>query len=131
MTKSTEATGFDVQQESLLKKRKRDDLVKKRKADVRARRRMAQVRQKKLDEKLKIAGGVKVIMPEVFVSNYMKQQRNYAKYKQMKARQTPRHQTSQVTDKQELTLPREQRVAPNSLLLVVRIKESRTTTPQA
>ena len=29
--------GFDVQQESLLKKRKRDDLDKKRKADNRAR----------------------------------------------------------------------------------------------
>lgn len=38
---------------------------------------MAQVRQKKADEKLAVAGGQKVNMPEVYVSNYMKQQRNF------------------------------------------------------
>lgn len=125
--------GFDIQKEALLKKRKRDDLSKKKSADNRARQKMAQVRQKKLDEKLALAGGVKVIMPEVFISNYNKQQRNYVKYKRFKAAEAPRHvpAAAQVEDKQVLMLPREQRVAANSLLLVVRIKESRTTTPQA
>jgi len=33
---------------------------------------MAQVRQKKLDDKIAIAGGAKVLMPEVYISNYMK-----------------------------------------------------------
>ena len=45
---------------------------------------MAQGRQKKLNEKQQKAGGIKVLMPEVFVSNYMKQQRNYVKYKRFK-----------------------------------------------
>ena len=48
-------------------------MVKKKQLNNRARQKMAQVRQKKLDEKLRIAGGQKVLMPEVFVSNYMKQ----------------------------------------------------------
>jgi len=77
--------GLDVQQEHLLKKRKRDDMEKKRKLNNRAMQKMAQVRQKKADEKLKIAGGQKVLVPEVYVSNYMKQQRNYVKYKRFKA----------------------------------------------
>ena len=51
---------------------------------------MAQGRQKKLDEKLAKAGGVKVLMPEVFVSNYNKQQRNFVKYKRFKASQEGR-----------------------------------------
>ena len=62
-----------VQQEALLKKRKRDDALKKQKDNNRARQKMAQVRQKKADEKLAIAGGKKVLLPEVYVSNYMKQ----------------------------------------------------------
>ena len=48
-------------------------LEKKKRLDVRAKQKMAQGRQKKLDEKLAKAGGVKVLMPEVFVSNYNKQ----------------------------------------------------------
>ena len=62
---------------------------------------MAQGRQKKLDEKLAKAGGVKVLMPEVFVSNYNKQQRNFVKYKRFKASQEGRQNTkvAQLEDK--------------------------------
>lgn len=74
-------------------------------------------------------------MPEVFVSNYMKQQRNFVKYKRFKAGQEPRYDSTNaaasVEDKQVLVLPKEQRVPVNSLLLLVRIKESRNATPQA
>ena len=38
---------------------------------------------------------------------------------------------AKVEDKQELVLPETQRVPLNSLLLIVRIKESRGATPQA
>ena len=95
---------------------------------------MAQVRQKKADEKLAIAGGTKVTMPEVYVSNYMKQQRNYVQYKRFKTSHDPRNQGASATfieDKQVMVLPIEQRVPVNSLVLVVRIKESRNATPQA
>ena len=66
------------------------------------------MRQKKLDEKLAIAGGTKVLMPEVYVSNYMKQQRNYVKYKRFKASQEPRNLKSDLKseDKQEIVLPK-------------------------
>jgi hypothetical protein len=47
-------------------------LIKKKKVDTRAKQKMSQVRQKKADEKVKIAGGVKIILPEVFASNRMK-----------------------------------------------------------
>jgi hypothetical protein len=36
-------------------------------------------RKRKIEEKEKT--GKKILMPEVFVSNYMKQQRNYVNYK--------------------------------------------------
>ena len=123
--------GLDVQQEHLLKKRKRDDMLKKKKINNRAQQKMAQVRQRKADDKLKIAGGMKVLVPEVYVSNYMKQQRNYVQYKRAKASQSPRHAgaAAEVEDKQTLVLPKEQHVPLNSLVLVVRIKESRNATP--
>lgn len=63
---------MDVQQESLLKKRKRDDLDKQRRLDAKAKQKMAQGRQKKLQEKQNQAGGKAILMPDVFVSNYMK-----------------------------------------------------------
>ena len=83
---------------------------------------------------MKIAGGQKVLMPEVYVSNYMKQQRNYVKYKRFKASQEPRYlgaAAALTDDKQDFHLPKDQKVVPNSLVLVVRIKESRNATPQA
>ena len=99
---------------------------------------MAQVRQKKADEKIKIAGGQKVLVPEVYVSNYMKQQRNYVKYKRFKASQEPKYLSkgaaeskASLSDNQALLLPKDQQVPTNSLLLVLRMKESRNATPQA
>ena len=135
MTKKTEEPqktkeGFDLQQEALLKKRKQDDISKKRRFDARAKQKMAQVRQKKIDDKLKIAGGQKTILPEVFVSNYMKQQRNYVKYRRNKNAGNPRG-ASELSEDKQIMLPKDQRVPQDCLLLVVRIKESRATTPQA
>ena len=68
-------------------------------------------------------------MPEIFVSNYMTQQRNYVKYRRNKAGQAPKYVSAAAEDKQEMMLPKEQRVQNNSLVLVVRIKESRASTP--
>lgn len=67
-----------------MRKRKRDDADKKKRLDARAKQKMAQGRAKKVDDKVKAAGGVKVLLPEVFASNYMKQQRNYVHYKRHK-----------------------------------------------
>ena len=47
--------------------------------EMRARSRMERGRKRKMEDKEK--AGVKILMPEVFVSGYMKQQRNYVKYK--------------------------------------------------
>ena len=69
-------------QESLLKKRKRDDVDHRRRVDARAKQKMNQVRDKKVAEKL--ASGKGILMPEVFVSNHMKQQRNFVHYKRNK-----------------------------------------------
>ena len=71
-------------------------------------------------------------MPEVFASNYMKQQRNYVQYKRFKSSQEPRYAgpaAAAVADKQDFHLPKGQRVPTDSLVLVVRIKESRNATP--
>jgi hypothetical protein len=72
-------------------------------------------------------------MPDVFVSNYMKQQRNFVHYKRFKKSHSPEHLPAQIaakiTDKQEIALPKSQRVAVNSLLMVLRVKESRNSTP--
>ena len=46
---------------------------------MRARMRMDRGRKRKMEEKEKT--GKKILMPEVFISNYMKQQRNFDHYK--------------------------------------------------
>ena len=89
---------------------------------------MSQVRNKKRDEKKKQAGGDAVLMPEVFVSNFNKQQKNFVKYKRQK---TSHKDHAQVVDKQQLSVAKDQRVQIDSLVLVLRIKESRNATPQA
>ena len=48
---------------------------KRKRLDVRAKQRMDRGRKRKMEEKEKT--GKKILMPEVFVSNNMKQQRNY------------------------------------------------------
>ena len=90
-----------MQQEALLRKRRRDDVDKKKRLNAKAAQKMQQTRQKKADEKLKVAGGVKVLLPEVFCSNFMKQQGNYVHYK--------RHKQAfgdKVGDMQTYTLPK-------------------------
>ena len=73
----------------MLKKRKRDDVEKQRRLDAKAKQKMMQGRQKKLQEKQKMAGGSSILMPDVFVSNYMKQQRNFVHYKRFKKSLSP------------------------------------------
>jgi len=94
--------------------------------DTRAKQKMSQVRQKKADDKVKLAGGTKVLLPEVFASNYMKQQRNFVHYKRNKRTMSGAAENSDV---QTYSLAKDQRVPLNVLLLVVRIKESRNTSP--
>lgn len=65
-------------------------------------------------------------MPEVFVSNYMKQQRNFVKYRRQK-----KECAAEVGDKQATSLPKSQRLPLNSLALAVRVKPSRSSAPQA
>ena len=62
-----------------MKKRKRDDENQRKRLDVRAKQRMERGRKRKMEEKEKT--GKKILMPEVFISNYNKQQRNFVKYK--------------------------------------------------
>lgn len=69
-TKARVKLVYRVTQEALLKKRKRDDENQRKRLDVRAKQRMDRGRKRKMEEKEK-AGG-KILMPEVFISNYMK-----------------------------------------------------------
>lgn len=92
-------SGLDIQQVALLKKRKRDDFDKKKRLDAKAKQKMAQGRQKKLLEKQNRAGGSTVLMPDVFVSNYMKQQRNFVHYKRFKKSHSPINMTPEVLAK--------------------------------
>ncbi len=62
-----------------MKKRKRDDENQRKRLDVRARQKMDRGRKKKQEDKE--ITGKKILMPEVFISNYNKQQRNFVKYK--------------------------------------------------
>jgi len=78
------------------------------------------------------AGG-NVLMPEVFVSNQMKQQRNYVHYKRNKSKIAL---AEKATSKKgfgfyEAATKPDRRVKENSLLLVARIKGYNTTTPQS
>jgi len=67
-------------------------------------------------------------MPEVFVSNYMKQQRNFVKYRRQK---NLINGEEDGEAKQSLALPKSQHVPVNTLILAARIKQSTSTTPQA
>ena len=68
-----------MSEEALLRKRKRDDENQRRRLDLKTKEKMMRGKQKKRDDKDK--GNTKILMPEVFISNYQKQQRNYVKYK--------------------------------------------------
>mmetsp|Transcript_78614 Transcript_78614/g.108838 ORF Transcript_78614/g.108838 Transcript_78614/m.108838 type:complete len:226 (-) Transcript_78614:262-939(-) len=116
---------LDVTQEAILRKRRRDDVDKNKRIDIKAKALMQLGRKKKMAEKE--AAGKNVLMPDVFVSNYMKQQRNYVHYKRHKGNQS---RMAHVEDVQKAVLPKEQRVPKNKILMVVRIKESRNTSMQ-
>ena len=81
-------------------------------------------RKRKMEEKEK-AGG-KILMPEVFVSNNMKQQRNFVKYKREKSkitRSTPKDAAGAVDISKPLNLAPFEQIKPNTLILAIRIKE--------
>jgi hypothetical protein len=78
--------------------------------------------------------GKNVLMPEVFVSNHMKQQRNYVHYKRNKNKITigEKAATRFNSNIMNAILEPSQQVAENGLLLIVRIKgKNMGTTPQA
>lgn len=81
---------------------------------MRAKSRMDRGRKKKMEDKEKT--GAKILMPEVFVSNYMKQQRNFVKYRREKKKVT------QAEGKPGKLAPSET-IKPNTLILAVRVKE--------
>eukprot|EP00347_Sterkiella_histriomuscorum_P007373 403349189 len=114
---------LDVSQEALLKKRKRDDENQRKRLHIRAQQRMEVGRKKKMEDKE--TTGKKILMPEVFISNYMKQQRNYQKYKREKGK------TSKIVDGKLSSLNPNERMKANTLILAVRVKQSDNTTPQA
>lgn len=108
-----------------MRKRRKDDFEQKKRLDQKAKSKLASGRAKKLSEKEKRAGGTLIKMPEVFVSNQMKQQRNFVHYKRHKRVQ------NMGSDVQRISLPADQRIPVDVLLCVVRIRESRNTSPQA
>lgn len=89
-------------------------------------------RKRKMEEKEKT--GAKILMPEVFVSNYMKQQRNFVKYRREKSklsRSAPKEVGAAVEAAKPLNLAPFEQIKPNSLVLAIRIKESNNVAPQA
>lgn len=113
---------LNTYQESLLRKRRKDDADHRRRVDARAKQKMNQVREKKQAEKE--FTGKNILMPEVFVSNHMKQQRNYVHYKRNKSliSRGEKAATKFGNDAVLTIQAPSQQVTPNSLLLVIRIK---------
>jgi hypothetical protein len=75
-------------------------------------------RKRKMEEKEKT--GKKILMPEVFISNYMKQQRNFVKYKREKgklSRSAPKEEPT------KLSLAPHEQIRPNTLVLAIRVKQ--------
>jgi large subunit ribosomal protein L7e len=118
---------FRVTQEALLKKRKRDDENQRKRLDVRAKARMDRGRKRKMEEKEKT--GKKILMPEVFISNYNKQQRNYVNYKRQKTRLSK--SAPKQTEQGVFNVAPFETITPYTLILAVRVKESNNVTPQA
>ena len=113
-----------------MRRRKRADEEKKKRLDRKAKLKLQQGRQKKQSEALKRSGGVSVLMPEVFASCNMKQQRNYVHYKRNKNK-LARAAGLPVTQVQSFALAPEQRVPVDVLLCCLRVREARNATPQA
>lgn len=91
---------------------------------MRAKQRMERGRKKKMEDKEKT--GKKILMPEIFISNYMKQQRNFLKYKREVRKLNNGVQKSKINkaggDINKVLAPKEQ-IKPNVLILAVRVKE--------
>lgn len=127
--------GLNEYKEALLKKRKKDDYESKRRFNARAQQKMAQARQKKQD--IRLAQGAGTILPEVFVSNRMKQQRNFVHYKRqkMKIGQSEKLQKEFKGDKMLFKQANESEtdvVKEDALVLAIRIKgRNEGTTPQS
>ena len=123
---------LNTYQESLLKKRRRDDVDRQQRIDIRAKAKLAAGRKKKEDEK--VITGKNILMPEVFVSNHMKQQRNYVHYKRNKNKMERGEKAAKMFNSEAIDVisrPTHQ-VKHNSLVLVIRIKGlNQGTTPQA
>lgn len=83
-------------------------------------------RKRKMEEKEKT--GKKILMPEVFVSNYMKQQRNFVKYKREKSK-ISKSAPKDGAASQVMNLAPFDQIKPNTLILAVRVKESANVTP--
>lgn len=139
MPKKIEAGGKELTEyeESLLRKRRRDDTEQRRRIDAKAKAKLAQGRKKKEAEESKKAGGHKVTRAEVFVSNQMKQQRGFVHYKRNKSAITRAKQLQErFGDASAVNRQATQgdgTVKQDSLLLAVRIKGNTegACTPQA
>jgi len=81
----------------------------------------------------KEAAGGNILMPEIFVSNQMKQQRNYVHYTRNKAKIAKSDKAATHFGNEEggyaSNVAPTSRVMKDSLLLVVRIKGQNTTSP--
>ena len=93
--KSVPIEDLTTHQENLLKKRRRDDIDQRKRIDARAKAKLDSGRKKKMAEK--DAAGANILMPEVFVSNQMKQQRNFVKYKRNKNKITLGEKATKLT----------------------------------
>lgn len=135
MSSSVQEGGLTQYKEALLKKRKKDDYEKNRRIDARAKQKMEQTRQKKIADRL--AAGAGTIMPEVFVSNHMKQQRNFVHYKRQKAKihlneRLQKEFAGKDTLFHQATESQKSNVKEDSLLIAIRIKgKNEATTPQS
>ena len=133
MSSSVQQGDLTQYKESLLKKRKKDDFEKNRRIDARAKQKMDQTRQKKIAERL--AAGAGTIMPEVFVSNHMKQQRNFVHYKRQKAKivmseRLQKEFEGKNTLFHQATESQKDHVKEDSLLVAIRIKgKNESSTP--
>ena len=127
--KSVAVEDLTHHQENLLKKRRRDDVDQRKRIDARAKAKFDSGRKKKMAEKE--ASGANILMPEVFVSNQMKQQRNYVKYKRSKGKIALAEKASKSKNGFKQGEAPEQRVKDDALLIVIRIKGSNNTSPQA
>lgn len=101
---------LNVTEQAILRKRRTDDEAKNARLDTRFKNKRNQNKKAKANTKKE-----KVLVPEVFVSNFKKQQRSFVQYKRHKI-QSDR---GAIGDLPQL----------NQLVLVIRIRQSANTAP--